>query len=195
MVSRRSRWEYFLTVHGRYRKAGSKDRKRMLDEFCSNTGYNRKYAIRLMNGAPPEKSPPARRGRKAHYGGKLIGLLSAVWKAAGYPWSVRLKAVLPLWMPWIRKRFDPDAGTEEKLLKISAATMDRHLKSRKQRIRKRLYGRTRPGSLLKHQIPIKTDSWDSQRGGLRRGGSGIAFRQQWRGRVHSLVENDRHLHR
>src|SRR5262245_46515212 len=110
----------------------------MLDEFCSNTGYNRKYAIRLMNGPEPGKSPPGRRRRKAHYGGKVVALLSAVWEAAGYPWSVRLKAVLPLWLPWIRKRFDPDAGLEKKLLKISAATMDRHLKPRKQRLRKRL---------------------------------------------------------
>ena len=63
-------------------------------------------------------------------------------------------------------RFDRDAGTEEKLLRIGAATMDRHLKPRKQRIRKRLYGRTRPGSLLKHQIPIKTDSWDVKEAGF-----------------------------
>ena len=165
-MSRRSRWEYFLAVHGRYQKAGSKDRERMLDEFCSNTGYNRKYAIRLMNGPEPEKTPPARRRRRASYGVKLIGLIGAVWEAAGYPWSVRLKAVLPLWLPWIRKRFHPDARTEEKLLKISAASMDRHLKSRKQRIRKRLYGRTRPGSLLKHQIPIKTDSWNVKEAGF-----------------------------
>ena len=165
-MSRRSRWEYFRAVYGRYRTAGAKEREKMLDEFCSNTSYNRKYAIRLMNGPEPEKSPPARRRRKAHYRGKLIGLLSAVWEAAGYPWSVRLKAVLPLWMPWIRKRFCPDAGTEEKLLKISPATMDRHLKSRKQGIRKRLYGRTRPGSLLKHQIPIKTDTWDVKEAGF-----------------------------
>ena len=165
-MSRRSRWEYFRAVHGRYQRAGAKAKEAMLDEFCSNTGYNRKYAIRLMNGPAPEKLPPMRRRRGASYGGKLIGLLSAVWEAAGYPWSVRLKAVLPLWLPWIRKRFHPDAGTEAKLLKISAASMDRHLKSKKQRIRKRLYGRTRPGSLLKHQIPIKTDSWDVKEAGF-----------------------------
>ena len=165
-MSRRSRWEFFRTVYRRYQTAGSKEREKMLDEFCLNTGYNRKYAIRLMNGPEPEKSLPARRRRRAHYSGKLIGLLGAVWEAAGYPWSVRLKAVLPLWMPWIRKRFHPDAGIEEKLLRISAATMDRHLRPKKQRIRKRLYGRTRPGSLLKHQIPIKTDSWDVKEAGF-----------------------------
>src|SRR5262245_59267960 len=132
----------------------------MLDEFCSNTGYNRKYAIRLLNGRAPEKSPGPRRRRKASYGGGVIELLAKVWEAAGYPWSVRLKAVLPLWLPWIRKRFRLDAATEMKLLKISPATMDRHLKGKKESVRKRHYGRTKPGSLLKHHIPIKTDNWD-----------------------------------
>ena len=159
MVSRRSRWEYFRAVYGGYQKAGSKDRERMLDEFCSNTGYNRKYAIRLMNGITPEKSPPARRRRKASYGAKLIGVLGSVWEAAGYPWSVRLKAILPLWLPWIQKRFHPNAAAERQLLKISAASMDRHLKSRKQRIRKRLYGRTRPGSLCARKTPLRTGRW------------------------------------
>lgn len=166
MVSRRSRWEYFRAVYGRYQKAGSEEKEKMLDEFCSNTGYNRKYAIRLLNGPEPEKSPRFRRARKASYSHKLIGLISAVWEAAGYPWSVRLKAVLPLWLPWIEKRFRLDAETKQKLLKISAATMDRHLKWKKQQIRKRLYGRTRPGSLLKHQIPIKTDSWNVKEAGF-----------------------------
>ena len=106
----------------RYQKAGSNEKETMLSEFCSNTGYNRKYAIRLMNGAAPEKSAPVRRARRASYSGKLIGLLSVIWEAAGYPWSVRLKAVLPLWLPWIRKRFHPDTDTETKLLKISAAS-------------------------------------------------------------------------
>ena len=77
----------------------------MLDEFCSNTGYNRKYAIRLLTGPHPEKSPRRRRRRTASYGAGLIRLLAIVWEAAGYPWSMRLKAVVPLWLPWIRKRY------------------------------------------------------------------------------------------
>jgi hypothetical protein len=141
-------------------------KRMMLDEFCSNTRYNRKYAIRLLNGPEPAKKQPARRRRSASYGSGLIRLLAAVWEAAGYPWSVRLKAVLPLWLPWIRKRFRMDGPTEKKLLSISPATMDRHLKSKKESIRKRLYGRTRPGVLLKHQIPIKTDSWNVKEPGF-----------------------------
>lgn len=165
-MSRKSRWEYFRAVYQRYQKASQEMKQVMLDEFCSNTRYNRKYAIRLLNGPPPERRPRPRRRRSASYGTGLIRLLAAIWEAAGYPWSVRLKAVLPLWLPWIRKRFRLDAGTEKKLLRISPATMDRQLKSKKESLQRRHYGRTRPGSLLKHHIPIKTDSWNVKEPGF-----------------------------
>ena len=165
-MSRRSRWEYFRAVYPRYQTASGAKKQVMLDEFCSNTRYNRKYAIRLLNGPPPEKKPRPRRRRSASYGAGLIRLLAVVLEAAGYPWSVRLKAVLPLWLPWIRKRFRPDAATEKKLLRISAATMDRHLKSKKATLSKRHYGGTKPGTLLKHHIPIKTDSWNVKEAGF-----------------------------
>jgi hypothetical protein len=47
-------------VYERYRKAGRRAKKVILDEFGENTGYNRKYAIRLLSGPPPEKRPPRR---------------------------------------------------------------------------------------------------------------------------------------
>jgi integrase-like protein len=49
---------------------------------------------------------------------------------------------------------------EEQLLGISARQIDRRLRAKKQAQRRRIYGRTKPGCLLKHQIPVKTDSWD-----------------------------------
>ena len=134
----------------------------MLDEFCRNTGYNRKYAIRLLNGPPPARAPRPRRGRRRSptYGPALISVLAAIWEAAGYPWSVRLKALLPLWMPWIRPRFALRPEVERQLLRISARSIDYRLRTQKRRLKKRLYGRTKPGTLLKHHIPIKTDNWD-----------------------------------
>jgi hypothetical protein len=90
----------------------------------------------------------------------VVSLLAAVWEAAGYPWSVRLKALLPSWMPWIRQRFKLSAETEKQLLGISARQMDRRLQAKKNQCKRRLYGRTRPGRLLKHHIPVKTDSWN-----------------------------------
>jgi len=156
-----ARWEYFRVVYGRYRKAEGKAKVGMLDEFCLNTGYHRKYAIRLLNGPPPGKQEGARRrGRKPHYSPEVVTLLVAVWEAAGYPWSVRLKAILPAWMPWIRKRYKPSAETERQLLEISARQIDRRLAGKKSQCRQRLYGQTKPGTLLKHHIPVKTDSWN-----------------------------------
>ena len=63
------------------------------------------------------------------------------WEAAGYPWSVRLKALLPAWMPWIRKRFKLTPEIEKQLLAISPRQMDRRLAVKKNRQRRRIYGR------------------------------------------------------
>ena len=129
----------------------------ILDEFCENTGYHRKYAIRLVSGPPPEKRRNRReRRRGVTYSQETLAVLTTVWEAAGYPWSVRLKALLSLWMPWIRKRFRLRAEVEKQLRRISARRMDRRLKTQKTQRRRRLYGRTKPGYLLKHHIPVKT---------------------------------------
>jgi hypothetical protein len=158
-----AKWQYFRVMYGRYRKAQPQERPRMLDEFCLTTGYNRKYAIRLLNGPPPEPERVRRsRGRKPRYGKQVISILTAVWEAAGYPWSVRLKALLGNWMPWVRKRYRPSAEVEKQLLAMSARQMDRRLAGRKREQKRKSYGRTKPGALLKHHIPVKTDSWDVQ---------------------------------
>src|SRR2546426_5018447 len=75
-------------------------------------------------------------------------------------WSVRLKALLPIWMPWKRKRFRLSAATERQLLSISPRQIDRRLRAKKTQRKRRIYGRTKPGHLLKHHIPVKTDSWE-----------------------------------
>lgn len=160
-MSRRSRWEYFRAVYARYRQAERRQKQTILDEFCANTGYNRKYAIRLLNGPAPERGrPPVRRRRASSYSPATIAVLARLWAAAGYPWSVRLKALVSLWSPWIQKRFRLSAEVQRQLQAISARQIDRRLGERKQRLKRRLYGRTRPGALLKHQIPVKTDAWD-----------------------------------
>jgi transposase InsO family protein len=156
-----ARWEYFRAVYERYRKADRQARQVMLDEFCSNSGYNRKYAIRLLNGPVPQRQRERRvRGRRPQYCRQAVSILEAVWEAAGNPWSVRLKALLPSWLPWIRKRYRVSAEIEKQLLGISARQMDRRLEAKKREQKRRIYGHTKPGRLLKHHIPVKTDSWD-----------------------------------
>jgi hypothetical protein len=96
----------------------------------------------------------------------LLSILKGVWEAADYPWSVRLKALLPEWMPWIRRRFPLSPELEGQLLRISPRSIDYRLRPHKRQLRRRLYGRTKPGTLLKHHIPLKTDRWDVQQPGF-----------------------------
>ncbi len=159
-MSRKSKWEYFKAIYSRYRQTAKTARQQILNEFCSICGYHRKYAIRLLNGPPPQKSKPRSRIRQTIYSPQVISILAAIWEAAGYPWSVRLKALLPLWLPWARRHWALTPVLERQLLSMSPATMDRRLKTKKHQLKKTLYGRTKPGTLLKHHIPIKTDHWD-----------------------------------
>ena len=157
----KSRWDYLKAIYSRYKKVSKPLRARILDEFCQVCGYNRKYAIRLLNGPAPQKPEVTKaKGRRPTYGAKVILSLTTIWEASGYPCSARLKALLPLWLPWAIKRLAITAQVQNQLLSISPATIDRRLKAKKRQLKKRLYGRTKPGTLLKHHIPIKTDSWD-----------------------------------
>jgi hypothetical protein len=157
----KSRWDYLKAIYVRYQKVSKPLRARILDEFCQVCSYNRKYAIRLLNGPSPQKPKTiVRKGRPWAYGAKVISALTAIWEAAGYPCSARLKALLPLWLPWAIKRMALTVQVQKQLLMISAPTIDRRLKGKKGQLKRRLYGRTKPGTLLKHHIPIKTDSWD-----------------------------------
>jgi hypothetical protein len=79
---------------------------------------------------------------------------------ADFPWSVRLKAILILWLPWLEVRHRLSDAVRQELLSMSPRTIDRLLRPYRKEIKRRRYGRTKPGTLLKHHIKIKTDSWD-----------------------------------
>ena len=159
------RMKYLERIWGDYQKAGKKEKGQMLEEFCRVCGYNRKYAIRLLNN-PLEGEPRKNlRPKRYVYSPRTISLLEEIWEVAGYPWSERFKAMIPLWLPWIREQYGMEQKTEKELLAISARQMDRRLSQKRSRIRKRRYGTTRPGSLLKHQIPIRTKNWDITQAG------------------------------
>jgi len=154
------RHEYLRAIYDRYRRSSGEGKGKILDEFCRVCDYHRKHAIRLLSGPSPKASARPRRSRGPSYGRAVIQALAQVWQAAGYPWSVRLKAMLPLWLPWLRQRVALTPKLERQLRAISPRQIDRRLQSRKRILRRRIYGRTKPGTLLKHHIPIKTDHWD-----------------------------------
>ena len=160
-----ARREYLGKIFDRYNLAAREVKHQILDEFCQVTGYHRKHAIRLLRGPFPRRVR-RRRGRRPGYGPEVVRVLVAVWKAAGYPCSIRLKALLPTWMPWARNRLRVSPDIEQQVLTISARQIDRRLREQKREVRRRLYGRTKPGTLLKHHIPLKVDRWETTQPGF-----------------------------
>ncbi len=151
--------EYLARMRERYERAGRDAKGGLLDEVCEVTGFHRKAVIRLLRRATP-RGARRRRGRRMVYGPEVVAALRAIWTAAGYPGSVRRKALLPAWVPWGRRRLRLTPATERALLRISARQIDRRLRPSKQDLRTRMYGRTKPGRLLKHHIPVQTERWN-----------------------------------
>jgi hypothetical protein len=160
-MARQSKREYLRSIHERYRRARRAEKTAMLEEFCKVCGYNRKYAIWLLQRPLFQPKAPRRRtARSVTYSKAAINTLAKVWEASGYLCSQRLKAALPQWLPWIKKHLVINDELAKELLAISARQMDRRLLVHKRAAKRRLYGTTRPGSLLKHMIPVKTEHWD-----------------------------------
>ena len=156
-----ARMQYLKSIYQRYQRSTRREKREILNEFSKVCKYNRKYAIRILNGpAPDTRKNKPKREREKIYGHRVISILEAIWSASDYLCSQRLKAALPLWIPRVKERFAITAKLKRQLLSISPATIDRRLSLKRGRIKKKIYGTTRPGTLLKHQIPIKTDNWD-----------------------------------
>ena len=171
-MSAQSRREYRQAIYQQYRQAARPEKQRILDEFCQVTRSHRKHAIRLLNGpAPGAARAPQRRART--YSPAVIEARRTIWEAAGYPWSLRLKALLPLWLPWARRRLRLRPAVERPLLAIRPRQMDRRRAPHRRPLLQRLYGRTKPGTLLKHHIPLKRRrAWPWRGAGSRKIGSG-----------------------
>jgi hypothetical protein len=123
------------------------------DKVCLVTGYERKQTARCLNGPPLESQPPATSASSRPVDQELC----LAWEAADYP-PVRLKALLPRWLPRLKK-LPISPRPESQLLRIGPRQTYRRLKPYKMRAKKRLYGMTKPGTLLKHQIPINAERW------------------------------------
>ena len=115
----RCKIEYIKDIRIRYKYATKLQKMIILDEFCATFGYNRKYAIRLLN--PRHQTnrsrQPLRRGRKKIYDDPMIvDVLTDIWTTANLPCAKRLKAILPEWLPHFEKYIIPE-DIENKLLR------------------------------------------------------------------------------
>jgi hypothetical protein len=161
--------EYLRAVHLRYKRANRTEKSIILNELCNNCGYHRKHAIRALNTFKRFTKPkPKKRGKPPIYDTRAIMKpLKRIWLSANLPCSKRLKVILPLWLPSYEKKFGTlprDSITA--LHAISASTIDRLLKPTRVKYKGRGRSTTKPGTLLKKHIPIKTDQWDEARPGF-----------------------------
>ena len=158
--------ESLVRIHGRYQRAGRPHKTRILDEFCATCGYHRKAALRLLH-RPLRTALPRRSGPKVLYDpAQVLPVLKALWLASDQLCSKLLQAALPEWLEHYERRSAPlPEAFKKKLLQISPAQIDRLLRpSRVQHPRKGLSA-TRPGTLLRHQVPTRGGPPDTTRPG------------------------------
>ena len=150
----------------RYQGRGMEGKSRLLDDFCEHYGYERKYAIKLLGGTVKavnaKQSPP---GLEPRYH-PIMEVVEHVWTAAEQLCGKRLVRALPLWLPHYERHYGKLLPSQRKLIgTVSAATLDRLLADKKVRSCKGLGG-TKPGTLLRHHVPIQGEVWNEQRVGF-----------------------------
>ncbi len=160
-MSQEVRNEALPRLRQRYVNRGKAGKELLLDEVCEQWDYSRKHAIRLLSGKSGWGGNEAvRKGRPPIYTEAEVKVLERIWKSSEQPCGKRLKALLPLWLePYEAEHGPLESGTRAKVLKVSAAQIDRLLAPKKVGCCKGRCG-TKPGTLLKTQIPIRTDNWD-----------------------------------
>lgn len=157
----RSRHELVNSLRSSYSSASHEQKSKIIDGLVAALGYDRKYAIRILNN-PPKTHPKSTKGRKLVYGTEVKQALITAWKAANQICSKRLVPFLPELVCSLERHgyLSISEETRSLLLKISPATVDRILEVERT-ANKRAIGITKPGSLLKKQIKIRTFAdWD-----------------------------------
>jgi len=160
--------EYVQALRSRYFKASKEEKGKMLDEFTQVTGLHRKAAIRLLRRLSQPRAGK-RCGRPRKYGTGEAEALRVVWEASDRLCSRRLQPFLPEMVKVLRQHSEQiiDAATEGQLCRMSAATIDRLLRPHRRLGGRRGLTTTRPGSLLKSSIPIRTfTDWQENKPGF-----------------------------
>lgn len=165
----------------RYRKARKKEKGGMLNELIALTGYNRHYAIGLLCGQGKairigrrlklvgDLGRSTQRRRPRIYDGVVLECLKKIWAILDFVCGKRLAAIIPEVVPVLERHHEIalDAATRQKLFSISPATIDRVLAPERRKFALRGRSGTKPGTLLKHQIPIRTFAeWNEARPGF-----------------------------
>jgi Integrase core domain. len=168
-------------THERYRKARKKEKQQILDEFCATTGYSRGYARFVLRNHGREvwlrgkrivigdRHQRQQRLKARYYDEDVVKTLVRLWELLNYICGKRLVAIMPELIKKLEQfgELQLPNVTREKLLQISASSIDRLLKGERRKQQLRARSRTKPGTLLKHQIPIRTFAeWDEDEPGF-----------------------------
>ncbi len=161
-MSFQAKRELLAQTTARYQAARPAQKTKILDEFVAATGYTRKYAIRVLR-HPPPVAAAITRPRAPRYGPPVQAALHVAWEAANGICGKRLVPFLPELVPAL-ERHGHLALTDEvraQLLTLSAATADRFLARARRAAGPRGIATTKPGALLKRQVPLRTFAgWD-----------------------------------
>src|SRR5215218_7619741 len=146
------------TAATRYHLASKSSKSRILDELCANTGWHRNHARKALAAALRPKIVTARSPRPVKYGPEVIAALTVCWMVLGMPAGKRLAPMLGE-LVMVLRHFGElviSDATAELLVSMSAATIDRRLAPVRRKHQHRGRATTKPGSLLKSQIPVRT---------------------------------------
>jgi len=168
MMSQRSKREMIEAVRPRYLKASKAGKVQILGEFIATTGYHRKYAIRILKHGPKPKGLK-KAGRRKVYHGEVVQVLEQIWGIYGRICSKRLHPFLSEGVIILERCHELSLSPEIKqlLLSMSRATIDRCLKKARFTHPQHGLSTTKPGSLLKKAIPIRTFTpWEDEHPGF-----------------------------
>lgn len=157
-MTRGSIREYVEAIRGRYLMASKTGKGKILDEFTAVTGCHRKTAIRLLL-RKNKHDVTEKRGHPRRYGPDVVEALRVAWEATDRLCAKRLQPFLPELVAVLRKHGEGSTITAEvsaQLYRISPSTIDRVLRPWRNAGRRRPFSTTKPGSLLKSSIPIRT---------------------------------------
>lgn len=165
-MSQQSKRELVERLRHRYLHGSRAEKTKVLDEFVAVTGLHRKSAIRTLRQGYQRGREP--RGRPRTYTGASVAALETVWRVCGCICGKRLQPFLREVVPILEAHgeLQLDAGTRQLLLQMSAATIDRKLRPHRMQQGRGL-STTKPGTLLKHSIPVRTfTEWDDVKPGF-----------------------------
>ena len=159
---------YLARLRARYRRARKKERSAILDEYVRTTGCHRKHAIAVLRGKRKRGERPIRRPRRARYGAEEAQALLRLSELFDGICSKRLRAAMDVELPTLYAAGFVQVSPEcyDRLTQVSPASIDRLLAGRRVIVAKSR-GFTKPGTLLKQRIPIRTwAEWTEERPGF-----------------------------